>query len=72
MRVWVAAPNQWQPQPPPPQQPPPPLDIDGVDLAEAPFEDPLGALKTDSCSVFLVLAHFGQAISCVLLKTMRS
>jgi hypothetical protein len=59
-------PPQWQPQPDGGQQPPPPKD------GPAPPLDFVAALKTDSWSVFFVLAHFGQAIFCVLLSTTRS
>jgi hypothetical protein len=57
---------QWQPQEGP--QPPP------MGEALAPSEDlPLaGAAKTESCTVFLVLSHFGQATTVALFITMRS
>jgi hypothetical protein len=38
-------------------------------LLAPPFEDFVAALKTDSWIVFRELAHFGHAISCVLLIT---
>lgn len=57
---------QWQPQAGP--QPPP------IGEALAPSEDlPLaGAAKTESCTVFLVLSHFGQATLVLLLITICS
>jgi hypothetical protein len=57
-----------QPQAPP-QQPPP------EDPEEGPLEDLLpfaGAAKTDSCMVFLALAHFGHVIFVFPFITMRS
>jgi hypothetical protein len=68
----TVAEDQWQPQPPPPQQVPPPPEKDGDDFAEAPLAEPLGALKTESCSVFFLLSHFGQAIAWDLLNTIFS
>ena len=52
-------------------QHPPPI---GDALAE-PFEDLLplaGAAKTESCTVFFPLSHFGQVIFALLLITIRS
>jgi hypothetical protein len=46
-----------------PQLPP------ALTLLLPPFEDFVAALKTDSWIVFRELAHFGHAISCVLLIT---
>ncbi|HUL16244.1 MAG TPA: hypothetical protein VLV88_09630 [Terriglobales bacterium] len=63
---------QWQPQEPPQQPPPPPPEneLDGPD--EPPLLDPFAALNTDSWIVALLLAHFGQEISCCLLITIFS
>ncbi len=58
--------DQRQPQPDGGQQPPPPDDGPGPPFAF------VAALKTDSCIVLFLLLHFGQAISCVLLRTTRS
>jgi hypothetical protein len=64
-------PRQLQPQPPPQQPPPPP--VDGLnDFAEAPLADPFVELKTDNWIEFCLLSQLGQAISCVLLKTIFS
>jgi len=41
-------------------------------FAEAPLLELFAALKTETWSVFLFPAHFGQAISCVLFKTIFS
>jgi hypothetical protein len=57
---------------PPPQQPPPPPGNDVEDLAVAPLLEPFEVLKTESCIVFFLLLHFGQAISCCLFKTIFS
>ena len=51
---------------------PQPPDIAALsEDALAPFAD-FPAVKTDSCNVWLLLAHFGQAISCRADITMRS
>ena len=44
---------------------------DDAPEAELPFED-LPALKTDSCSVCRLLAHFGHSMLCAEDITMRS
>ena len=61
--------NQWHLHAPP-QHPPPELEAD-----DAPENDLLpfaGAAKTENCTVFLVLEHFGHVIACFLLITTRS
>jgi hypothetical protein len=49
------------------QQPPESAAV----LEEAPFAD-FPALKTESCNVWRLLAHFGQSISCPADITIRS
>ena len=58
---------QWQAQPPP-QQPPPP-EAPPFENELGVEEPPLGVAKTESWIVAFLLAHFGQEISCCLLKT---
>jgi hypothetical protein len=52
-------------------QHPPPVDEALAEPLDAllPFA---GAAKTESCTVFLPLSHFGQVIAVLLFITMRS
>jgi hypothetical protein len=63
--------RQWQAHPPPQQLPPPP-ENPPEGLAVAPLPEPFAALNTESWRVFFFPAHFGQAISCALFKTIFS